>query len=467
MADTAPKTLRILREGSGVRLLGAHRGPVPTVSISAGPLITVEVDPSKKDFPVEIRVVDLDFDAETALRDLLGSATVNDVLSAIEGPVGEQSVPFLVTPIMEGVLSLAVLSWDERWNMFPLDPTLIAVDRLAAASKAGSLGASIARETLPGATPALAVLNGLKEHGTLAPAASHTVEAALRSAGRALPASTWAHVDWEADLSTLIDSRMSTAGALSATTVGVDPSGLPNALHDTADWRLTGMGMASTGEDVIKAEYVDGRDDLVTITIPAQEALINDAVEAQPYYEGIITDPVTGEVLAFAHMSISDDGTRFTGTAPLARPFQFHDIIDVRHPMVAEPVETDPRNRKIDRIRRSAARAHAVERLANGAPEAAGLVVQAWSRVSAEISQAQYHYRDISEILQGWAMFSDSHRHHILASSPAIADQLQAESIEYQYTSTGLEPVEDTSVTPTLAELALTGQLVRPSGSNR
>jgi hypothetical protein len=466
MSDAAPKTLRVFREDSSVRLFGARRGPVPTVSISASPLITVEVDPSMKDFPVEIRVADLDFDAETALRDLLGSATVDAITASDSSGKGE-AVPFVLTPTMEGILSLALLAWDERWNIFPLDPTLIAVDRLAAASRAGSLGARIARETLPGAQPALALLHGFKEHGALAPAATRTVEAALRSAGRAIPASSWEQIDWEVDLSTLIDSRMSTSGSLSANTVGTDVLGNPQSLHDTADWRLTGMGMASTAEDVVRAQYVHGRDDLVTITVPAQEEIIDEAVAAQPYYEGIITDAVTGEVLAFAHLAISEDGTRFTGTAPLARPLQITDIVDIRHPLVAEPVETDLRNRKIDRIRRSAARALAVERLAAGAPEATDLVVQAWSRVSAEISQAKHAFQDISQTLKGWAMVSESHRHHVLVTSPAIADQLEAESIEYDYASTGLEAVEETPLEPTLAELALTGRLLLASGGNQ
>ena len=141
-------TLRAVIDDVGVHLTGIRQGPVPTISVDAGAHIVVEVDPSDVSAPVAINVSNFQ-DAEVDLRDLLGSATVNQLLDAVEAGEETAALDFRVTGAWSGLASLAAELWNERWNVFALDPSLMAVDRIIAAGAAQSFGRKIIQDSLP------------------------------------------------------------------------------------------------------------------------------------------------------------------------------------------------------------------------------------------------------------------------------------------------------------------------------
>jgi hypothetical protein len=462
------RALRAVRNELGVQILGSTAGPVPTISVDAGEHIIVEVDPTDITAPVTVDVTSLEA-ADTDLRDLLGSAAVNQLHAA--GPGNSVLLDFVATRSWEGLAALASQLWNERWNVFPLDPAFMAVDRLAAAAAAGPFGTSIARESLPKATGVLAELRARQEHGQLVPAAAAAVDTALLITRGALPAREATSLsplpDQGADLPMLLESRVATftSAALHAGATLSSQGGPVTSLFGTADWRLTGLGMASTAEDMVRAEYADRREDLVRISVPAQEPIPTDGRADEPYYQGIVTDALSGEVLAFVHMALNPEGTRFEGIGSLARPFTLTDIVDIRHPMVNEPVQKDPKRRQLDRVRRAAARAHAAERLATavkgGNSASVDVLAAAWGHVVRETSLLEKDYPQFRSTLPGWIGFAKAHRRRAFESSAMHWQQLKARTIDIA----GLPDLAGRLVQPpALGELDFTGALYRSSG---
>lgn len=454
------------RADIGARITGTPAGPVPTVTLSAGPHVSVEVDPTNVTSPVAIDIWDLEA-ADTDLRDLLGSNMVDQLWSLSVTEPTTHALDFTPTAAWTGIAALALQLWNDRWNVFPLDRALTAVDKLAAASSAGPFGAKIARETLPSATPAMAEMKARQDHGELTSLARASLNQALASARKSFSLSAANSLppleDNGASLPMLLESRVGGAhkGANRASIAVLSSEGGPvKSLEESADWRLTGLGMASTAEGMLRADYVGETKDLVRMSIPAQEPIPTQNRSDEPYYQGIITDPTNGEVLAFVHMALNLEGTKFEGTGNLARALEFTDLIDIRHPLLNEPVQQDLKLRHIDKVRRIAARAFAVERLAAAAgepvAEAVGILEKAWGLVAKEASILQRHYPQFREAARGWINVSKAHQYQVLADSPNHWDREHAAEIS----EGSLLTTSTVKVLPaTLGELGYTGHL--------
>lgn len=460
--------LHASRDDIGAKISGAPTGPVPTISVNAGHHINVEVDPTDLSSPVGIDIWDLEA-ADTDLRDLLGSAAVDQIWSlSISEPTGG-SLDFTPTRAWEGLAALAFQLWNDRWNVFALDPSLTAVDKLAAASSAGPFGAQMARESLHAATPALVELKARQDQGQLASLAATIVDQAITGARKALPSTTVTLPpleDTDVSLTMLLESRIEShqPGALEAGTLYLSSKGgLVERIKETADWRLTGLGMASTAEGMLQAEYVGKSRDIVRMSISVQEPIPTQNRSDEPYYQGIITDLANGEVLAFVNMALNAEGTEFVGTGPLSRPLMDTDVIDIRHPLVNEPVQRDLGLRYIDKVRRTAARAYAVERLAatTGEPvaEAVDVMEKAWNLVAKEASALQRIYPQFGDATKGWINVAMAHKRRALAASPNHSHRQLALKIQERQ----LPDMAGRKQYPaTLAELGFTGHLYRP-----
>ncbi|GHG59984.1 hypothetical protein GCM10012320_34380 [Sinomonas cellulolyticus] len=473
---TSPARLRVLRDGGRIRLSGPAAGPVPTATVDAGDWIRVEVDPTDVRAPVSVEILDAEA-AEIDLRGLLGSAAADllDDPQALE-------VPFIPGPFWEALAACAFQQWSLHWNCFPLDPGLMAVDRLAAAAAAGPFGIGAQREARPAARAALDRLAPLGQDGRLVPAAAAIVADAASAAGwqtepQSLPA---AEEDDLTDVGMIVDSRLGylRLGAPVAHTPHMGDDGHVERLVDSPDWRLTGIGMASTAEDTITAVCTGTDSDEVLIRVPVQgaegrpEAGDYDPADA-PYYHGIITDAINGDVLAFIPLMPNAARTMFEGTGPLARPLVPTDVLDIRHPGSAQAVETDLTRRRIDQVRRCAARAFSVHRLvaaaqAGGAPdEALGSLAKTASLAWKQTAQAAAELSDRLEKIPGsnpayalsWIREARTRERTALAESPRLFDRTAAKAIRV----TAMPALRGQLPAPvTLAELDLAGALAAP-----
>ncbi|KHL04501.1 hypothetical protein [Sinomonas humi] len=474
----APPTLRVVREGPRVRLAGPAAGPVPTATVEAGEWVRVEVDPTDVRAPVAVDILDLDA-GDLDLRDLLGSPAV-DLLA----DPGTGEIPFVPGPFWEALAACAFQRWTLHWNCFPLDPELMAVDRLAAAAGAGPFGLVTVREARPMALGALRRLSALERGGSLSPAAAHTVAAAAAAGPQPVQPELVGEDAADAgedpaDVETVVDSRLGylRRGAPVAHTPYLSADGQVERLVDSPDWRLTGIGMASTAEDMILAAYTDASREEILIRVPIQGAEARPGAGTfdpadVPYYHGIITDAVEGEVLAFFPLAPNADGNAFEGRGPLARPLVPTDVLDIRHPDSAQTVQTDMAQRGVDRVRRCAARAFSVHRLrtvaeAGGAQEEVqGRLAETASLAWKETAQAAAALADFlasrdagTAYALSWVKEARNRQRQALAESPLQWHRTSAKAIR-------VEPMPalqgQRTVPPTVAELDLAGALAVP-----
>lgn len=475
MNSTTPLTLAAVSNDLGVTLTGTLPGPVPTVTINAGDHTTVTIDVTNLSSPVQITAHILKA-AAPVLCELLGTDLVELLEQDVTAGGAERTINFNASPAWDALTDLATEQWLELWSPFPLDTSLLAADRVTAGRAARFVGGSASPATISRALTPLAALAELHADGRISDAAATRVEAALAAVQQVLPAGTVRPPALPASTNGIATQKAVDAltgnilprGSLTADLIGKDPNGNITKITGSADWRLTGHGLISAAEDVITATVLNQDESAETasdftgtvkIVAPAQD--IHRADESV-LFQALITDAVNGEIIAYTHLHRTADGQRFEGVAPLARPLNETDIIDVRHPAQNEPVERNLQRRAIDKIHRSAARAYALQRLTAALrPEhrKPAAVARLWASTAREVTVARSDERQTA-VPASWAEHATAYELLAYSGSEQPAHKHRASQILTAHSTKPLPTVGNYPVAaPVLAEHGLAGTL--------
>lgn len=341
-----------------------ERGSAPTVSISAGDNITVEIDITRTSAPVSVTIHNTDAAADS-LYQIFGATTGREVirrakLAEHDNNEVQASAPLMFTPgpSWNGLLAAAYQEWTVYWNPLPLDRSLNALDSVAAGQKNRAFdGARTANLNAAEALPAARALQRLLDAGLVDEIAISSVRAALDAVQENVQPGTPEPEDPytlpiflpEADLNAILDPALATEAS--------PMQGL--LLIGSPDWRLTGHGAAATAEDTIRVVTHTRNPHAITVTVPTQRTT---ATGPTPAYSAIITEPHTGTIIAHAALKPAS-GNILVGHSLPTRPIQPTDHVDIRHPDLPGYPEPSPEQRRIDRNKRDTARNHVKERL--------------------------------------------------------------------------------------------------------
>lgn len=340
-------------------------GSAPTVSISAGDNITVEIDITRTSAPVSVTVHNTDAAADSVYQ-IFGATTGREVirratLAEHDNNEMQASAPLTFTPgpAWNGLLAAAYQEWTLYWNPLPLDRSLNALDSVAAGQKNRAFdGARTASLNAAEALPAARALRRLLDAGLVDETAIRSVRAALDAIQENVQPTAETEAEDPYTLPLPLSEADRDAILYNASATAASP-GAGLLLTGSPDWRLTGHGAAATAEDTIRVATHTRNPHAITVTVPTQRTT---ATGPTPAYSAIITEPHTGTLIAHATLKPAS-GNILVGHSLPTRPIQPTDHVDIRHPDLPGYPEPSPEQRRIDRNKRDTARHHVKERL--------------------------------------------------------------------------------------------------------
>ncbi|NWL10465.1 hypothetical protein DM793_04000 [Paenarthrobacter nitroguajacolicus] len=344
--------------GTQVRVL--ERGTIPTVHVRLGSNVTVEVDITKTHAPISITIQNPRHSA-VVLCDLLGTATAHELILRATNPgehlkdIGRNPLTFEAGPAWAGLLAAAYQEWILFWNPLPFEPSIAALDMVAASHQNRAFGgAEEARKHAPEALSAVRMLQNALKAGLIRGEALQTVLLAIDAfEANFLPGTPKPEIDPVHP--ELISESTQTAFLRNDSPLAPSHDVI---LTGSPDWRLTGHGPLSTSEDSIWVHPHHRNSTAITVTAHTSPT----AKRPFPAYEALITEPHTGDLIAYTTL-ISRDETLVSGHAIPSRPIRTTDHVDIRHPLLHGNPETNPERRDTERARREAARSTVRERL--------------------------------------------------------------------------------------------------------
>ncbi|KQR80353.1 hypothetical protein ASF98_18845 [Arthrobacter sp. Leaf337] len=340
-------------------------GAAPTVSISAGDNITVEIDITRPSAPVSVSVHDT-YAAAGSLYEIFGAPTGRElirrarILADGDNQEGQASPPLTFTPgsAWNGLLAAAYQQWTLYWNPLPLDKSLNALDIVAAGHLNRAFdGAETARLNAAEALPAARALQRLLDAGLIDEIALSPVRAALDALDEILPTGTPGGEDPYTLPLPLSEMDRDAILYNTSATSAIQVPGL--LLIGSPDWRLTGHGEASTAEDTIRVVTHARNPHAITVTVPTQRTT---ATDPTAHYHAIVTEPHTGSLIAHVPLKPAS-GDILAGHSLPARAIRPTDYVDIRHRDIPGYPEPSPEQRHIDRTKRVSARNHIQDRL--------------------------------------------------------------------------------------------------------
>lgn len=340
------------------------QGLAPTIAVSAGDYVTVEIDVARTNAPVSVTVHDTE-GAAVSLCDLFGTAAAREIVRrgtyGCLGSTSQDSAPLTFEPSHAwfGLLAAAYQDWTLYWNPLPLDRSLIALDTIAAAHKNRTFESSrTASVNAAEALPAARALERLLEADEISKPAVSSVRRALHALRQnLLPDLREPETPYTLPLP-LTDARVE---AILYTSGSTPKQGL--LLIGSPDWRLTGHGSAASAEDTIHVSTHIRNPDAITVTVPTKFTAGADST-----YEAIITEPSSGTLIAHATLR-PVPGHLLRGHGIPVRPIHPTDHIDIRHSGLPGHPEPSPERRITDRVKRETARQHIVQRLTHATYE--------------------------------------------------------------------------------------------------
>ncbi|MBT2565918.1 hypothetical protein J7I84_05285 [Arthrobacter sp. ISL-85] len=340
-------------------------GPAPTVSVSAGDYMTVEIDVTRTIAPVSVTIHDTER-AVVSLCDLFGTGTAREILrrGTFSRPgQADNNAPLAFEPssAWDGLLAAAYQEWSLYWNPLPLDGPLFALDTIAAAHRNYAFDDfKTGRVKAAEAIPAARALERMLEVDAIATAAVVPVRLALEALRHyPLPKTPEPETSYTLPLPLTNDGMKAILDAPAST------PGRELLVIGSPDWRLTGHGSAASAEDTIHVSAHVRNPEAITITVPMKTTPGTEST-----YDATITEPYTGNLIAHATLRPGPHGL-FRGHTIPVRPIRLTDHVDIRHPELLSHPEPSPERRSADRLKRETARKYLASRLVQSTHEGA------------------------------------------------------------------------------------------------
>ncbi|MFE7930383.1 hypothetical protein ACFU6S_16905 [Streptomyces sp. NPDC057456] len=460
-------TLQVEEDGA-VRVSGSSKGLSGCAAVPLAGQTIVVVDPADLRAPARIAVRDLD-EGSWVLRPLLGETAFRKLGALVRerapGKVMQEHVSTTLGAVWEDVAWLGTLLWIEEWSPLPLDRGLLDIDIAAASCACRALGTEeLAAVRYRRCSSRLLELGEKLAEGQILETAPGLCSALINA-----PNYLWNLPDADAKR---LDSLVATAKAVDPEGVGVPPieaaevlkrlgvndgmSTLDGASPEetfSVDWHMVPPGVLDPRDDTIKVAYGD---EMLTVKVRAAHLTPSTQLATRLKFR-VLTR--AGETAASGDLALDAKSGYYKGHIAQAQALAADTVVDV---FAAGPGVPPPtKDRGLARIRRGAAWALSLERLASTGSDSASQelwreAAAHWFRVTTDLEQVR-----TKEECRSWKRTAVNHQAACWsrAGEAEKAKQAQARSgLPGDQESSG-EPQTGSAGRPSLAELALVGAL--------